>query len=381
MHESRRMYLFLAMLCVASAAGLQGWSTLFNNFAVEVAGLDGLHVGIIQSVREVPGFLALFVVWLLILCSEHRLAALSIMLLGAGVACTGLLPSFTGLLLTTLAMSFGFHYFETLNQSLTLQYFDRATVPVVLGRLRSVGAATNIAVGTAIWLMSGASYTSIYGGLGAVIICLGFAALFMNPSRADLPQQQKRMVLRRRYWLFYLLTFLSGARRQIFIAFAVFLLVQRFGFSVREVTTLFVLNNLINWMANPLIGRMIGRMGERRILSLEYMTLFLVFLTYAFTENRWLAAAMYVLDNLVFNFAMAINTFFHKIGDREDIAPTMAVGFTINHIAAVVIPALGGLAWMTDYRIVFLTAAGLSLCSLTASQFIDGQLARRGEGR
>jgi hypothetical protein len=51
-----RMYRYLLVLTVASAIGLQGWRTLFNNFAVEVAGLDGHQVGIIQSVREIPGF-------------------------------------------------------------------------------------------------------------------------------------------------------------------------------------------------------------------------------------------------------------------------------------------------------------------------------------
>ncbi len=381
MNESRRMLLFLILLSVAAVAGLQGWSTLFNNFAVEAAGLDGLHVGVIQSVREVPGFLALFVVWLLLLVREHRLGVLSVLLLGVGVGCTGLFPSFPGLLATTLLMSFGFHYFETVNQSLTLQYFDRATVPLVLGRLRSVAAATNIAVGAAIWFAAPyLGYPALYGCLGGVVVLLALAGLRMDPSRADLPPQRKRMVLRRRYWLYYLLTFLSGARRQIFIAFAVLLMVQRFGFSVREITALFVVNNLVNWAANPLIGRAVNRYGERRLLTLEYATLFVVFLVYAFTESKFLAAAMYILDNLVFNFAMSINTFFQKISQPGDIAPTMAVGFTINHIAAVLIPALGGLAWMTDYRIVFLAATGLALCSLTACQFIPGQLRRAREG-
>ncbi|MFH1964789.1 MAG: MFS transporter, partial [Acidobacteriota bacterium] len=114
------MYRFLILLTVAAALGLQFWRTLFNNFAVEVASLEGFQVGIIQSVREVPGFLALLAVYAMLVIREHRLSALSILVLGVGVGVTGFSPSYYGLVFTTLIMSFGFHYYETTNQSLTL---------------------------------------------------------------------------------------------------------------------------------------------------------------------------------------------------------------------------------------------------------------------
>ena len=109
--RGRRMYLFLFLLTIAVAIGFQGWRTLYNNFAVEVAGLDGFQNGILQSLREIPGFLALLVIYLLLIIREHRLAALSVVLLGIGVAATGMLPTFYGLIFTTLLMSFGFHYY------------------------------------------------------------------------------------------------------------------------------------------------------------------------------------------------------------------------------------------------------------------------------
>ncbi len=372
MHDSRRMYFFLVLMTLASFAGMQGWQTLFNNYAVGKAGLDGFHMGIIQSAREVPGFLAMFVIYLMLLMSEHRLAAISILLLGVGVGVTGLFPTFWGLLVTTTIMSTAFHANETISQSLSLQYFDRSTAPVVLGRLRSVGAITNIAIGAVIWLAAAdPNYPLTYGCIGGAVVLLGLACLCFDPSRPDIPPQRKKMVFRRRYWLYYLLTFLSGARRQIFVAFAVFLMVQRFGFSVREVTILFVANNLINWMLNPLIGKAINRFGERSLLSAEYLVMIAVFATYALTTSKGVAAGMYVVDNIFFNFAVCIRTFLQKIADPRDIAPSSAVGFTINHIAAVVVPFLGGLAWMVDYRIVFLAAAGLAACSLAASQLVS----------
>ena len=178
------------------------------------------------------------------------------------------------------------------------------------------------------------------------------------------------MVFRARYWLYYFLTFMAGARRQIFIVFSVFLLVKRFGCTVQEITLLFVLNNAVNYFLSPLIGKAIIRFGERKVLSLEYFSLIFIFIAYATAQSKWLVALLYVLDHIFFNFSIAIRTYFQKVGDPRDIAPSMAVGFTINHIAAVVLPALGGLLWMVDYRIPFLAGAGMSLMSLLAVQMI-----------
>lgn len=365
------MYRFLLVLTIASALGLQGWRTLFNNFAVEAAGLDGSQVGIIQSVREIPGFLALLAVYALMVLREHRLSALSILTLGIGVGITGLMPSMGGLVLTTLIMSFGFHYYETTNQSLTLQYFDPGTAPVVFGRQRSYAAATNIAVGLAIYAMAFfLPYLAMYLIMGVALCAMGLWGFRQNPARENLPLQRRRMVFRRQYGLFYLLTFLAGARRQIFVAFAVFLMVKRFGFTVQEITLLFIANNAVNYYLSPMIGRAIVRYGERRVLSLEYSAMILIFLAYAWVQSKWVVAALYILDHIFFNFAIAVRTYFQKVSDPRDIAPSMAVGFTINHIAAVALPALGGFLWMVDYRIPFVGGAFLALLSLLAVQFI-----------
>jgi len=191
-----------------------------------------------------------------------------------------------------------------------------------------------------------------------------------NPIRKKVPHQHKKMILRGKYWLYYFLTFMAGARRQIFVAFAVFLLVKKFEFSIQEITLLFVLNNIINYFLNPLIGKWIINFGERKVLSVEYFSLIAVFLGYAFVESKIIIAVLYILDHIFFNFAMGIRTYFQKIGDSRDIAPTMAVGFTINHVAAVVIPALGGLMWIVDYRIPFIAGAVMSSISLLFVQFI-----------
>jgi predicted MFS family arabinose efflux permease len=368
------MLRFLLVLSVASMVGLQGWRTLLNNFAVEVAFLDGHHMGIVQAVREIPGFLALFAIWMMLLVKEHSLSALSILVLGIGVGVTGFFPSFLGIAVTTMLMSFGFHYYETTNQSLTLQYFDPSTAPLVLGSIRSLIAATNIAVGVLVFLMSiRLDYRAMFLVIGVLVAGMGIWGLRQNPVDHDLVPQKKEMVFRWRYRLFYFLTFMAGARRQIFIAFSVFLLVKVFGFSVQEVTVLFILNNIVGYFTSPLVGKAIVRFGERKVLTVEYGGMVLIFLGYAITQSRWVAAGLYVTDNLLFNFSMAIRTYFQKIADKQDIAPSMAVGFTINHIAAVVLPVIGGFLWIVDYRIPFLVASGLSLISLIAVQWIPSR--------
>ena len=365
------MYRYLIVLTIASTVGLQAWRTLFNNFAVEIASLDGAQVGIIQSVREIPGFLALLTVYFILFIKEHHLSALSVLFLGLGVAVTGFFPSYGGLVCTTLIMSSGFHYYETTNQSLTLQYFDKLKSPLVFGLQRRYAAASNIMVGIFIFVAQPFfSYKILYLIIGGLIGLMGVWGFLQKPVDESLPPQQKKMVFRKRYWLYYLLTFMSGARRQIFIAFAVFLLVKNFNFSVREITVLFLLNNLINFYLSPMIGKAIVRFGERKVLSLEYTSLILIFIGYALIQSKTGVAILYILDHIFFNFAIAIRTYFQKIGAPEDVASTMAVGFTINHISAVVLPAIGGLIWMIDYRLVFLAGAAMSLISLLASQLI-----------
>ena len=162
------MFRFLAVLTAASMVGLQGYTILFNNFAVETVHLEGLHVGLIQSVREIPGLLAFTAIYLLLVISEHRFAALSTVLLGFGVAITGLFPSFGGVAISTLIMSFGFHYYETVNQSLTLQYFSTHQAPLVMGSLRSLAAITSIISAALIWLLG---------------LMMGYSGMFMGLCR------------------------------------------------------------------------------------------------------------------------------------------------------------------------------------------------------
>lgn len=363
--RKNRMFIYLMILTCTVTIGFQGWRTLFNNFAVDIVHIDAFQVGAIQSLRELPGFLSLLVVYLLFIIKEHKLAAISVFLLGVGTAATGYLPTFWGLLLTTFVMSTGMHYFETVNKSLVLQYFSKTDSPLVFAQQKSWTSIVNILVGLLIMLLAyHTSIPNIYLLLGLFVMLIASLMYFKNPTSKNIQPQKKGMVVRKRYWLFYVLNFLSGARRQIFVVFAVFILVQRHHYSITYITLLFIFNNIVTYFVAPLVGKYINRYGERKILAVEYTAMTLIFAGYAFIDDATVVALLYILDNVFYSCAIGINTYFHKIADAEDIAPSMAVGFTINHISAVVIPVLGGALWLLDYRIPFITGILLSIASL-----------------
>ncbi|MEQ9606161.1 MAG: MFS transporter, partial [Kiloniellaceae bacterium] len=254
----RRPEVLLLLMAAGVPLSFATWQALINNFAYERAAFGGIEIGIMQSLREVPGFLAFGVVFLLFLIREQRLAVLSLALLGLGTAATGFFPSVIGIYATTVIMSLGYHYYETLQISLSLQWIDKVRAPETLGRLIAAGSLTSIVVYGLVWLTSdllAMDYLWIYmigGGATAVIALVAWLGF---PQFKQPVEQHKHMVLRKRYWLYYALVFMSGARRQIFIVFAGFLMVEKFGYDVGAIALLFLLNSAINiWLA-PKIGR------------------------------------------------------------------------------------------------------------------------------
>jgi predicted MFS family arabinose efflux permease len=216
----------------------------------------------------------------------------------------------------------------------------------------------------------GGGYRALYGVAGGVALLIAVVAFFVFPVFPQHVPQRKHLLMRRRYWLYYALTFMSGARRQIFVVFAGFLMVEKFGFSAANIALLFLFNHLVNvWLA-PKIGRLIIRFGERAALTLEYLGLVLIFTAYAFVETAWIAVILYVADHLFFAMAIAIKSYFQKIADPADMASTAGVSFTINHIAAVVIPVSFGIIWLYSPSVVFLAGAVMAAASLLLSRMV-----------
>lgn len=364
---------FLMLISIVVPIAFSSWMALLNNFVIERANFDGSDIGLLQSVREIPGFLAFTAVFVLLFIREQRFMLLSLGALTLGTAITGFFPSVMGLLLTTLLMSTGFHYFETLKQSLSLQWLTKDEAPEMLGKFISVGALASLLTYGALWFcleILKMDFEWVYLTFGGVGFLLVTWMAFAFPQFETHVQQNKKLVLRKRYWLYYALTFMSGARRQIFTVFAGFLMVERFGYSAADITLLFLINYLFNFLFAKRIGRFIGKVGERKALTFEYVGLIGVFVGYALVETAEWAAALYVIDHLFFALALAIKTYFQKIADPADMASTAGVSFTINHIAAVFIPVSFGLIWLVSPAAVFYIGAGMAMVSLLLSRNI-----------
>ena len=367
----RRPVALLLLMAFAMPVAFFTWSALLNNFVIERANFTGAEIGWLHTVREIPGLVAVGVLGLLLFVREQILGLVALVVLGLATAVTAWFPSFEGLLTLTLISSFGFHYFETVNQSLQLQWIDKKTAPQVLGWIVSAGsAAALLSYGLLVvsWKTFEHSYNSVYMVAGGFTALVAVFCLLAYPVFKAEHRQHTHMVLRRRYWLYYALQFMSGARRQIFVVFAAFMMVERFGFEVHELTALFLVNFLANMLFAPLMGRAVLVWGERRALTFEYVGLIAIFLAYGgIYYLGWgvaMAAGLYVVDHLFFALAFALKTYFQKIADPADIAPTAAVAFTINHVAAVVLPALLGYLWLTSPGAVFGLAAAMAAVSL-----------------
>ena len=373
----RQPIAFLVLAAIAMPVAFNTWSALLNNFVIEVANFDGSDIGWLHTVREIPGFFAIGVIAILIFMREQVLGVVSLLMLGVATAVTAYFPSMGGILTITMLSSIGFHYYETVNQSLQLQWIEKGRAPQVIGWLMAVGSlATLIAYVLIVltWKAYDLSYAFVYmvGG-GATALIAVYMYFGIPQYEADHPQR-KQLILRKRYWLYYLLQFMAGARRQIFVVFAGFMMVERFGFEVHEITQLYLINLMVTIVAAPLIGKVVAVFGERRALLFEYLGLVAVFLAYGgvyyFGWGVLIAAGLYILDHIFFALALALKTYFQKIADPQDIAPTAAVAFTINHIAAVFLPAGLGYLWLASPPAVFVLAASMAATSFLLALLI-----------
>ena len=374
---SKEPFGLLILLAIAMPIAFSTWVALLNNFVIEVSGFSGVEIGWLQSVREIPGFLAVCVIFILFFISEQRLAYISLALLALAVAVTALFPEFKGLIITTLVSSIGFHYYETVNQSLQLQWLKKETAPSSIGWIVAAGSGSAFFVYIAIiilWLNLNFNYFFIYFFAGLLCLLIVIFCFFYYPQFQIGKKQRLAIVLKRRYWVYYTLQFFSGARRQIFVVFASFMMVERYGFDVHQITLLLLANFLIKIFMAPLIGRFIEKFGERLSLIVEYFGLMVIFLLYAglyyFDWSYIVASILFIADHMFFGLAFAMKTYFQKIADSEDFAPTAAVAFTINHISAVFLPVLLGYIWIHNNSAVFYLAAVLSFISLVVAILI-----------
>jgi len=373
----RQPVFLLILMAFAMPMAFSVWTALLNNFVVEMAGFTGVEIGWLHSIREIPGLLSVGVIFVLIFVREQILALLSLILLGVASGLTAFFPQFGGIIILTFLSSIGFHYFEAANQSLQLQWIDKKVAPQTLGWISAVGSFSSlIAYGVLVitWKAFNLSFGFVYVTSGAITVFIAVLCLLLYP-RFETPRAQiNKMIIRRKYWLYYALQVMSGARRQIFLVFAAFMMVEKFGFQVHEVTILFLLNFVVSMLFAPIVGKAISLFGERWILIVEYMGLTLIFLAYAgiyyFDWSVTVGIILFIANHLFFSMSFAIKTYFQKIADPYDIGPSVAVAFTINHIPAVFLPAVLGYMWIVEPSGIFVMAAMMAISSLILAFFV-----------
>jgi predicted MFS family arabinose efflux permease len=370
--NKRRTLVYLILSNALLYFGFRVYQTMLNNFAVEEISIGPANIGLLHALREVPGLMGFLLGFLALFLSEIRIMALSVILMGAGIFLTGRAIDIPILLISAVLMSFGFHFFYPSNDAIVLMSVEKDQAPKTLGQLRSLGAIAALAATGVVYLLVGQwGYRILFMAAGGVVVVGGLLLLPLGNAQGGLPPRRK-VVLRRRYWLFYLLAFLMGSRRHIFTTFAIFLLVKVHGISVQTTAILFLINSMINVYSLQLVGKLVGRLGERAMLSIAFGALTFIFLGYAYVTYLPVLFILFVLDNIMFGFNLALTTYFQKVAvSMEEITSSLAVQQTINHIAAIVVPVIGGAAWeLFGSQMPFLVGVGIVLVSLVMVQFM-----------
>jgi MFS family permease len=387
MSDSKKLFRTLAFANFFLYLGFNVWQALFNNFAVEELGTHADQIGLIQSVREIPGLLGFVVAFLAIYLSEMRLMGVSLLLTGVGVMMTGLSDTISMLMIGTLVMSTGFHFFYPCSNSLVLMGSSKENAPKVLGRLSGISSFASVLGTIIIWLFVEGTdlgglhipawgYRTTFLMIGGIVTVGSLISIF-NGRKYNIKKEKRKVVFRMKYWLYYALTFLLGSRRHIFYTFAIFLLVDVYGIGVRETAVLFLVNSLVSTVTLPLLGRMVSRFGEYKVLTWNFVGLMLVFLGYAYVPNLTVLFALFVFDNVFMGFSLALESYFQKIVvTPEEITGNVSMGQTINHISALIVPVLGGILWeQIAPSATFLFGVGIAVVCLVLVQFIPRKFA------
>ena len=350
--------------------------TLFNNFVVERLDIEPHQLGFVEALREVPGFLNVLFVALMIRWAPPVVAAAALAVMGLGLACYLWVDSVPSLALFSVVWSIGFHCWLPLEQAMALTLSPEGEKGKWLGKLRSVQSlAWMLSIGVCILILPHIGYEGMFILAGFVTLGGGVALLFA--SRRPPAEEQTRFVLRRKYGLYYALNFLQGCRKQMFITFAIFALVKVHGMTVETTMILVLINQALITVTGPMLGRLVDRLGERVMLSASYLGLVFVFAGYALIDHRPTLYVLYCIDNLIFFGSIALNTYLYRIADRADLQPTLSMGVTMNHLAAVVAPLAGGLVWYHfGYRVIFISGSVMALISLIVSQWVPPAAAR-----
>lgn len=341
----------------------QGVST---NFFVHNLGLGGDKILWLAGIREIPGLALMFLAALMMRVPQSRRAALALLLMGIGYGSFALVHSYGTLIAMSLIASVGFHNWMPLRSSLGMGLVSRERSGRVLGRLNGVGSLASIGGMLLIVLFSERFGFRMFFAVGGMLIILAAVAVYRLPTDigGDL-KKTPRLILKKRYWLFYVLTFFEGSRTQIFHTFGAWVLVSHYGLTAQKISAVLIFSGLLNFLIAPRMGNWIDRYGERKTLAASYLALVLAFVGYATIHNVWFLAVLFVLIRMLVLFRIGLHTYVNRIAPQRDLSPTLSAGVSINHITSVGISMLAGTLLKTvGYEGLCWGAAGVILLSI-----------------
>lgn len=372
----RRDWKLFTALTFLFGFGFAVYSGPFQNYLRDVLGANEVDLGKLESLRELPGLLAALTAGTLVALAESRVAALGLLITGIGIGFTGAFTSYGPLIAATVFWSVGFHLWATIGSSITLSLAKGREGGRHLGRMSGVSAAASIGgLGTALLISQilPKAYALAFAIGGAAIVGAAVCCILLSKNAdASGGQKRQRLLIRKEYSLFYLLTFLEGCRRQIFSIFASFALILVYKTPFQEMVAIQFVNAILIAITAPQIGKIVDRKGERGPLTFYAIGLIVVFLGYAVVQNKAALIALFLLDNILFSYSVGFTTYLHRIVRPGELTPCLAMGTTMNHIAAVTVPLGGALLWhaSSNYQLPFWVGVAIASFALLATRWL-----------
>jgi len=374
------MRLFIAVLfCSAFAQGI--YDSIFNNYLNISFSLSSLDRTLLELPRELPGFSVAFVSALLFFLSGTRLASFAMVLQAIGAILIGLFAkNYTITIVWLFIFSLGQHLFLPLNFSIGMELSHGGQEGKRLGQLNAVkniaaiGGSGLIFIGFRFFKLS---YLPSF--VIAAVFYLFAAGLLLLMEVAKQKKPRKHLKFYKEYSLFYWLNILYGTRKQIFLTFAPWVLVKVFGMPPEFIGGLIFIGGIIGIVFQPLLGKAVDILGEKKILALEAIILIPVCIGYGFSRSVFpagialiITSSCYIIDMLLMTFGIARATYLKKIAlDPSHVEPTLALATTIDHVFSITIALLGGLLWMRfDFPAVFLLGASIAAINLVSTLFV-----------
>ncbi len=359
-------------------------STL-TNYLKEHFGMLIIQRSALEFPRELPGLLVVLVIGALsFLGGDVRISVAANLVAAIGMFTLGILPPQYVLVVGVIFVySMGMHIFMPLSGSIGMSFAKPEEVGKTLGRLSAVGNIAVVLSSAALYALYKFAHISFRTAftIGAASFVISAILLsFIRPTQTV--RVRKRYIFRKEYRLYYWLCMLYGARKQIFLTFGPWVLVDVFKQPVATMTMLFFIVAVIGIFVKPWVGHLIDKAGERLVLSGEALIFFFTCLGYAFAENIFgpslaifFIYVCYIVDFTIDSVYMARTTYMKKIALKpEDVSPSLSLGTSLDHVVTIFLPILGGLAWYRGgpggYRYVFFAGAVIAMLNFVSSRRI-----------